>query len=349
MISDQNLEKYACLQDIIKEHSLPFLPAKSLSRFRTVSKEWNKWIGSEFLAHIQTIHFKDISGLLCQCDGLDPFFISFNQGAYGIPSPEFRFLPEPVIIRTTSNGLVCCQNNFGEHDYYICNPVTKEWKVLPKPKWFHGLEAAISLAFKPSTLGFDASYELVCAVPVYLNEVAVVYFETYSSSTNSWKTSEAMCYENEILDPIGNGLYMKGIVYWKTLMDAILAFDLKSQQYGILPLPAGSGQDGALTQMHGEFCYMLPRIQGGECKISVYGNLDMSLKHVITLNPQVVGETLSDCQVLTCIDDDTLLILLPNKVIAYHVKTERVETLSEVSGMGYEHCLPYINTLAPVK
>lgn len=141
---------------------------------------------------------------------------------------------------------------------------------------------------------------------------------------------------------------MNGFVYWTSLSGAILVFDLKDEQYGILPLPAGSGPHGALTQMHGELCYMLPQIQDGECLIGVHGNLDMSLKCVIPVEHEVLGETFSDCRVLTCVNSDILIILLPNKVIAYHVKAQKMQVVSEAGTEGFQNCLPYINSLVAV-
>ncbi|KAJ4714432.1 F-box protein [Melia azedarach] len=343
------LKEDISLSDVVKEHVLPFLPAKALCRFRAVSTEWNKWISGPFLCHKQTTNFKDISGLICQSPGSDPSFISFNQDAYGIPRPSLRFLPEHVSIRSTCNGLVCCQSCSLWYLYYICNPVTKKWKALPNSNLNHGPETAIALAFEPTTFNFAAHYELVCAVPVSLNDISVVYFEIYSSRSNTWRIADTVCSEMDALKPDNSGFYMKGVVYWKTLFGVVLAFDLKNEQYGILRLPASSGLDGAFTQMHGELCYMLPQTEDGECLITVYGNLDMSLKYVIPLKPEIVGATVSDCQVLTCVNDDILIILLRSKVIAYHVKAQKVELLSQVRPEGFGNCLPYINTLVPVE
>lgn len=36
------------IEDVVRQYALCFLPAKSICRFRTVSKEWLKWIDSPF-------------------------------------------------------------------------------------------------------------------------------------------------------------------------------------------------------------------------------------------------------------------------------------------------------------
>lgn len=345
------LEPRKCppLDEIIKQHALPFLPAKSLCRFRAVSKEWNRWISCPFLAHMQTTYFKDICGLLCQSPDSDPSFISFNQKAYSIPSPSMEFLPERVRIRATCNGLVCCQSRNDEFVYYMCNPVTKDWEVLPEPKLCHTPATAIALAFDPTTLNFSANYLIVCAVPVTLNAVSVLFFEIYSKSSKSWRVADTICGEPIAWNLSPNGFYMKNVVYWKTLTGAVLAFDLKNELYGILPLLSSIESRGALTQMYGELCYILPQIEDGECMLNVYGNMAMSLKCVIPLKSEVVGETVSDCRVLTCVNDDMLIILLPRRVIGYHVREQKVELLSEETTEDFETFLPYISSLVAVQ
>lgn len=53
--------------------------------------------------------------------------------------------------------------------------------------------------------------------------------------------------------------------------------------------------------------------------MDAYGNLNMILQFVISLKPEVVGGINdSDCHVLKWVNTDMLIIVLPNKVIAYH-------------------------------
>ncbi|XP_022741642.1 F-box protein At5g49610-like isoform X2 [Durio zibethinus] len=341
-----NMKKEASLEDILREHALHFLPAKSLCRFRTVSKGWDLWISNPFFAHRQTTYFKNITGLFCQVASLNPSFISFNKDAYGVPDPSLKFLPEPVNIRTSCNGLLCCQS-FVDNVYYICNPVTKEWKMLPKPSLYHGAEAAIVLAFEPHPLKFNESYELVCAVT--FPDHPVVYFEIYSSRSTSWRVSDTICCELDSWELHNGGYYMKGVVYWESSSGVILAFDLNDEQYGILPLPLTGGQFGALTMMHGELCYILPHLQDDDCTIYIHGNMDMSLKSVINLTCDNVGSKFGFCRALTCINDDILILALGRKVIAYHVREQKMELICTSDGGACTRYLPYVNSLVSVR
>ncbi|KAH7566422.1 hypothetical protein ACOSP7_022894 [Xanthoceras sorbifolium] len=331
------------LKDVIKEHALPFLPAKSLCRFRSVCKDWDERISHPFLAHQQTNSFKDISGLVLP--SRRSCFVFFNGDAYGIPSPFFSFLPDDVSVKSTCNGLVCCQCSCQGNIYYVCNPVTKKWRKLPKPNLLHEPETVATLAFEPSALNFGPHYQLVCAVADNSSDSPAVYFEIYSSRTDTWRVSETVCYEADALTLSNDGFYMKDSVYWKTLSGAILTFHVKIEVYSIVQLPPNHGPHGALTHFHGELCYILPVILDGECIISVYGDINMSLKCVITLPQKMSGLY---CQALPSLNDEVLIILLEEGVIAYRVRAEKVEILSNERIGGYQTVLPYINTLVEV-
>ncbi|XP_052197530.1 uncharacterized protein LOC127804662 [Diospyros lotus] len=334
------------VKDVVKEHALPFLPAKSLMRFKAVSKDWDSWISSPFLAHKQSYLFQDVSGFFCQLDNSDPIFMALDQSAYGVPSPHLGFLPESVLIRSSCNGLLLCQGCFGENVYYICNPATKEWKMLPQPSFYHGSAPAIVLAFEPSVLNIAAHFEVICAFT--LMDVPLVCFEIYSSETKSWR-----CPAENVVE-LGNsalkgGFYMNRVTYWETTSGNILAFDMKNEVCGTLPLPPGSNAvEGVLTQMRGELCYIQAQYQNrGIYSIGIHGGMDMSLKQSIVLgleHPDMVTRT---CRVLPCVDSDTLMILVGSVVYSYNVRDQKAKVVSR-EGHFRARYLPYVNSLVSV-
>lgn len=155
------------IADIVKEHVLPLLPAKSLCQYRAVCRDWRKWLSNPFLAHRQAVFFRDVSGLIWLFSGEIQTikFISLCKTLYGVPDPGLNFLPEEVNMKASCNGLICCQGIETSNSYYICNPVTMKWKALPDPEYYHSPESAIVLAFEPEILNFRASHELFCASP----------------------------------------------------------------------------------------------------------------------------------------------------------------------------------------
>ncbi|PPR88940.1 hypothetical protein GOBAR_AA31745 [Gossypium barbadense] len=128
-----------------------------------------------------------------------PAFMSLDPRAYGVPDPSLTFLPEPVDVRTSYNGLLCCQGRTAYRPYYICNPANKQWKELPKPDDDHGPDPALVLVFEPPIMNFTADYKLVCPFP---SELGGYKFEVYSSDRGSWRTSGEIRFDdNEKLLP----------------------------------------------------------------------------------------------------------------------------------------------------
>ncbi|XP_004287908.1 PREDICTED: uncharacterized protein LOC101305105 [Fragaria vesca subsp. vesca] len=347
------------INDVTMEYVLPFLPAKTLCRFRSVGKQWDKWISTPFFIHKQAHSFRDISGFFSQLPGEKPSFVSLNRDAYGIPNPSLDFLPESITVRTTCNGLLCCESCDGENTYYICNPVNKQWTVLPKnyepesgtsvlTKIYHGPESVLALAFETSVLEFAEHFQLVCAFS--LPDQPVICFDIYSSRSRYWKRSKTECCEIDALHLTGHGLFLKGMVFWETLAGTILAFNLKEEQYGILPLPCRSGPHGVMAVMYGELCYILPVLEDSVYTLKIYGDMDMKLKHIIRLADGIFTNYDEELRALACVNDDVVIVLLGMKLIAYHVKAEKADIIQSYIGTsaGYAGYLPYVNSLVQV-
>ncbi|KAK9284917.1 hypothetical protein L1049_024098 [Liquidambar formosana] len=332
----------AVIEDVIRDSALPFLPAKSLVRFKTICKGWNEWISRPLFAHRQAYSFRGMSGLFSQLSNGDPSFISLNRMVYGIPKPPLNFLPEPVQIISTCNGLLFSQGHDDDNAYYICNPATKDWKRLPKPSLYHVSGPAAVLAFEPSRR-IGVEYFLVRAVDLVYQPV--IQFEVYSSTEGSWKVSDSIYYyDKEILIHGSVGFYMKGITYWEISPGKALAFDLKEDLCGVQPLPSCSWPRGVLTEMHGELCYVRAYRQGNECKIDIYGDIDMKLKRTIHLNPPDAGESSWGFQALPCLNSELLIILVGKRIYSYHVKDQKLALINSAGNNDMRY-LPYVNSL----
>ncbi|XVF15740.1 hypothetical protein REPUB_Repub09cG0181800 [Reevesia pubescens] len=257
---NKNCKIYMDLKDVIRENALPFLPAKSLFRCTGVCQEWKRQISTPFFAHNQSNSFRSTSGVFYQTAAGVPSFMSLDPMAYGVPDPSLTFLPEPVDVRTSSNGLLCCQGRTGYRAYYICNPVTKQWKKLPKPDADHGPDPAVVLIFEPSLLNFIADYKLVCA---FRSDLDGYEFEIYSSEKGSWRTSGEICFADGKLLP-KTGVHVNGIVYWLSTQ-GITAFDLNSERFQLL-----SYAPGTLGMMNGKLC--AAHVRGQRLLVSMLSN-----------------------------------------------------------------------------
>lgn len=341
------LKSNKSLKDLIKIYALPYLPAKSLCRFRAVCREWDERISHPFLAHEQSNMFKNMSGLLCQSPYLSSSFVWFDHYAYGVQSPQFSFLPDLVIIKSTSNGLVCCQSSLEPYVYYVCNPVTGKYTRLPEPKLYHHSKTVATLAYEPTQFNFASRYQLVCAVADYSSDTPIVFFEIYSSRTNTWRVAEMVCIEPDALTICNDGYYMKDCIYWKTSSGTALIFQLKSEMYSLVQLPPNHGLAGALSHLSDELCYILPTIEDQTCIVNIYGGLQMSLKDKIILPWGSSG--IFSCQAIPSLNDETLLLLLQNNVVVvYQVRENKVQFLANMYMEDREIVLPYINSLVDI-
>ncbi|KAM3285873.1 F-box protein [Capsicum chacoense] len=345
------------IKDVAKRHVLPFLPAKSLMKFRAVSKEWNQWIASPLFAYNQSSTFQKLSGYFYQGVGIQgdpPRFLSLQRSANGVPSPSLGFLPEKVEILSSSSGLLLCQ---GQDSYFVCNPATKEWKKLPPAQYYHGSDPAVVLAFDPE-FNIESFYHVIAAVP--LLDHPVVCFEIYSSESDSWRCSPFDCLEleNKILE--GGGSYMKGVAYWNTSSNEVLAFSVKNEIPAVHVPVIQAEQRGALTQIGDEVCYVTAYNDTGDVfVIDIYGGVDISLKHSVSVNlgrkrshAQAFGWWIPKdecCEVLPCTDTDTVVIHTDKVIYFYHLREQKVETLWIPGRVDtHKRFLPYINSLVMV-
>ncbi|CAN0919462.1 F-box protein At5g49610 [Linum grandiflorum] len=333
------------MKQVIKQQVLTFLPAKSVYRFRAVSKDWDGWISSPLFAHQQSLCFNTISGLFSQLPGEPSSFISLDRDACGVPIPSLSFLPEPAEIRATNGGLLCCRSHVGS--YYICNPVTKLWTKLPEPSMYHGPGTVVGLTFEPSKFNFTEHYQLVCAVvSSSLNDYSpsIVSFEVFSSRSSEWRLCE--CYY--LGGFLGDGLYLDGFVYWETREGNVMAFDVKNENFGFLTLPPNSGPDGTLSVMNGEVCYLLPVVNEDlEWMVEVYGNLDMGLKRVIRLAGSAYKMSWK-CRVLAFANDKLLIAVFGMNIVAYDAEADKEEWIGKASLDGFGKYVPYVNNLVNI-
>lgn len=335
------------IRDIVKDHALLFLPAKSLARFKAVSKEWEQWISGPFFAHKQTAVYKNLSGFFCQASHFEtPSYIPVDRPSSGIPDSSLMFLPEVVVIRSSCFGLLLCQALRKDNSYYVCNPVNKEYRKIPEPKFYHGLDPAIVLAFEPSDLNFLAHFQIICAFPVL--DQPIVYFEIYSSATNEWRCSATECIELEDSTILGGGYYIDKIAYFVTDSGCVLAFDMKSEVCGVLSLPTECEWDGVLTRMDGELCYVhTSHLGGDEFELRVYGGMEMSFKKNVSLNLHNLWDGHSSvCRILPFVaGNGNDVAILAGKVVWLHSLSKDKGCIIGQSKSSEVKYLPFVSSL----
>ncbi|KVI00097.1 putative F-box protein At3g23950 [Cynara cardunculus var. scolymus] len=346
----RNNKIYMDLKLIIREHALQFLPAKSLFKFRGVCRDWKLMISTPFFAHNQSLSFSSVSGLFLQTSGGQPTFISLDPEACGVPDPSLKFLPVPVDIVASSNGLLCCQAQTGDKAYYICNPATMQWKKLPKPTMEHGHEPAVVLIFKPSLLNFVAEYKLICGFRSVDMDDATE-FEIYSSKDESWKVSGEMNYAAKKLIP-KSGVSINDVAYWQTCYGGILAFDLTKDRSQLIH--GCHSTNGTLGEMNGKLCTAFTF--GHTLTVSVISNIYSNTMQMssqarlwddkvrVPLSNEVLDGNLYDQFPVLYAGSEAVFLFSGQCIYRVDLKTKEVKFVVEASRFD-RRAIPYVNSL----
>nr|GMD49933.1 F-box protein At5g49610-like isoform X2 [Ipomoea batatas] len=345
------------LKDIIREKAVPFLPAKSLFRFLVVCRDWKLHISTPSFHHNQSLCCLNISGLFCQTYENAPFFIPIHPESCGVPDPYLSFLPEPVVIKASSNGVLCCQGQ-DENRYYLCNPVTKQWKKLPKPTASHGYDPKLVLIFEPSLLDFVPEYKLICVFQS-TDFGDAIEFEIYTSKNNSWNVSGDICFGVPIFF-LGSGVHVNSVAYWPKGFSRILSFDLTKDRSQLLDNSddADADTDFLLGTFDGRLCKVEIQLPCYEVVVSALVNIHtntMSLdddigmwETILVLDSNNTDMPLDDHTKVVAVSRDIVVVKRGNKFYSCdfeHQETKTVLSPPQPAELYYGRWVPYVNSL----
>ncbi|KAF7152191.1 hypothetical protein RHSIM_Rhsim01G0017700 [Rhododendron simsii] len=210
---------------------LLFLPAKSLIRFKSVSKQWFALISdTQFAAEHHCRNPRpSISGFFlgwkyahqsCKCVSLQ-----------GDPTgPSLSYLHRIGSVHRTKivhscNGLLLCEYsqvlcNVYIDRYLVCNPTTQTYTVIPEPGPNVFSSGCIALlAFDPSK---SPRYKVVFLGLYPYVENPYVQIDIYCSESASWKQIRAPC--RSLIHPV----FCSGVIYWLGYENVVSGFDVDS-------------------------------------------------------------------------------------------------------------------------
>ncbi|OMO82450.1 hypothetical protein CCACVL1_11947 [Corchorus capsularis] len=234
--------------DIIMEILL-HLPAKSLIKFKLVSRKWLNLISDpNFVLRHYRQSPKTVSAIILSCfmplDFEAPqtyMYVSLdenqNQNSIQSRADFFSFdpsAPGSIMISQSCNGLLLCYSeNYGlpTGTYYIFNPVTNKFSIIPEPIC-HGNSMInyFSLAYEPTISPF---YQVVC-LQFYNSSCESL---VYSSETETWKDSKNQELEFFSAD-FHDGVYWNGGIHWLLTSDGTsFRFDIQQETILKVPMP----------------------------------------------------------------------------------------------------------------
>ncbi|KAI3437267.1 F-box domain-containing protein [Psidium guajava] len=265
--SNSAAEIIAGNEDLVSEILL-LVPAKSLVRFKCVSKRWLSIIsGPHFSRRHARLHANSkVSGVFLRRTLSEHQFLPLAADSLcGCPFKCLDFVPDPAGLKISQscNGLLlCCSfRKIGfQRNYYVFNPTTRQFVMLPHLGGASSCATTVygvSLALDPYK---SSHYDVVCVRSTV--ESAFFYqIEIYSSREREWRLSGSpfVAPFDMVFD---NGVFWNGGVHWISPTGASLCFDVKKEQFGMMPrLPIlenrGSRRfrDGA--RFHGSRLYEL--------------------------------------------------------------------------------------------
>ncbi|XP_058202940.1 F-box protein At5g07610-like [Rhododendron vialii] len=351
---------------------LLFFPAKSLIRFKSVSKHWLSLISdSQFAAtHSRRNPRPSISGLFlswhfpnCQTEKYTKS-VSL-QGHENRPTLAFLDGVGVALVRPkithSSNGLLLCKCRYSAHSsdhYLVCNPTTKTHTLIPDPPEFSSGSVRSSsrafLAFDPSK---SPGYKVVFLGECYSNSVTNLYICVYCSKSASWKrfrvpdgrhTHEVLC---------------GGVIYWLSHKGVVLGFDIDSEKMIEKSTNPPKIPGVALMMYFGECDGHLIFVQLNITSALEFIILEMDkdnsrwiVKFLVNLEPLCsMGSKFSYYCVLCVVKEDKekdfqLVLDLGGTVVSYNVMNQTWNVLNDMApGESVSYMAnPYIESLSPL-
>ncbi|KAF7811483.1 cell division cycle protein 48-like protein [Senna tora] len=232
------------------------LPIPSLLKFKSVSKHWLSLISNPQFSR-RRIPFLIFP--TCSISRKFPRynFVDFNPNPLN-PNPNpnpnpINIAPFPgpfeklayiksaisVDVLQSCNGLVLCRSDYRvEIHYYVCNPTTKQYSVLPPLKKCSGLlnfVSGVCLAFDPSK---SPHYKVVCVRFCGLSYQYHYQIEIYSSENGLWRVSNCSFTGCGSVD-FHRCVFWNGALHWLSIWGSpLLYFNVDEEEVKDMPMPS---------------------------------------------------------------------------------------------------------------
>nr|KAJ0205408.1 hypothetical protein LSAT_V11C500243160 [Lactuca sativa] len=218
------------------------LPVKSIFSFKSVCKHWQTLISHpSFCRFYYSIlnsssrplrilyrytwlpNFKEfVNRLGTEIHSSSEFSVLF------LSTPEEQLLYDQFRVLSMSNGLVlCCWRSPTPFDYYICDPLTRQWITLPRrgPKYHEFFKEGLI-----TRVNEDHMLTSYIVVMLKLFESNYLNLEIFSSETGKWISYKLPCPIPIQLQGLSDGpFYCYGALHWEVSydegIDGLLAFD----------------------------------------------------------------------------------------------------------------------------
>ncbi|KAF9677185.1 hypothetical protein SADUNF_Sadunf08G0081600 [Salix dunnii] len=252
------------LPDEVIIQVLARLPVKSLFRAKTVCKLWYKLSSDKYFFQLYNEVSAKNSMVLVEVSGSSELkcCLICVDNLWGVSELTLDFLKDRVKVRASCNGLLCCSSIPDKGVYYVCNPMTREFRLLPKSR-----ERPVT-RFYPD--GEATLVGLGCNLSVQkFNVVLAGYHRTFGrrpdgtficmvfdSDTNKWRKFVSFQDDRIALMNRNRVVFVHGSLHWLTSgCSYILSLDLNCNVWRKISLPDeviyGAGCRAHLLELDG--------------------------------------------------------------------------------------------------
>ncbi|KAL8047478.1 hypothetical protein ABFX02_07G002600 [Erythranthe guttata] len=224
------------------------LPIKSLFRTKCVSKSWYNLISDKYF----TNRYNEVSirNPMVLVEINDPTLNSkpsliLVDNSKGVSEFSLDFVNDRVKIRSSCNGLLCCSSIPDKGVYYVCNPMTKEYRLLPKTR-----ERPFS-RFYPD--GEATLVGLACDIYTQTYNVVLAGYHrsfghrpgrtftcmVFDSDSNKWSKFVTLQNDNFTHMNRNQAVFVNGALHWLTAScSSVMVLDLGTEIWGKIELPS---------------------------------------------------------------------------------------------------------------
>ncbi|KAF5956606.1 hypothetical protein HYC85_003831 [Camellia sinensis] len=339
------------------------LPAKSLVKFKCVSRGWREYISSPSVhdccrsrrwkptPHMMGFFFQEQeSRRRLQIRFL--FSSTKKEKMDNDLDESVSFLGRTAILVASSNGfLLCNQNRNHQMRYYIYNPATKQWAALPKPPKCY---RSVATGFVCNDNTCDPYKDSICYKVVrfgipkcFIDIQSIVTIECFSSETGAWMTVNLIPDVPLPLFPTNDpAVVIDEVFYWLDIGPRIIACDMVQRQCWVMNFPGEPKEVSSmcLAVLNGHLHYGIAddvsieiwSLEGDfRCRLAQW-HMKHRVRVVSLANryPEIFG--LVDNLIISAVvgfhpaDEHRIVYLnLRGKVISYHINNGIVEVVHD--------------------
>ncbi|GKA35969.1 F-box protein-like protein [Tanacetum coccineum] len=231
--SSQSANLIGSNDDLLTE-ILRWLPVISILRFKSVSKHWRSLLTQRLFTLLYD------NGAVSPGFFVRDLYIPFDVSKKSTPPfSSLDFYPDSrgIKIAQSCNGLLlCCSNKENHREYYVFNPTTKQFAIIPPVSG--GQDAVRNIRFM--VLAYHETecphYKVICIHRIRPYEQRL-YIQIYSSDTRKWKKISNESFWASYYTPFSGGVYWNGAVHWAPSSISPSYFKLDVEKLQVLPLP----------------------------------------------------------------------------------------------------------------